>query len=588
MRAIERWANASVWLVCAGALAAASRALLWPRAAGDAVLVGLPRAAILLAVGATLAGAVAAVGSWRRSRRTALDAARRIDAHLGLPDVVASAHAFESAHTPGPAAALARARAVDALEAYDPKAAVPRPRLRPRLRRVALGALAIGLGLGAGTLDARVVTALVSPPTPEELAAARELDALARQLEAAEPNEPAAREDGAARGEDAEGGERAGAEGRPASDRALAAEARRAAEATRQGDRSAALRALRRIAEQRRREAARARRRERTLSQVAAALGAPRPAGRASSPGRSRPSERARELSRLLRRRERQQRGEQNAEAEERRTLERLTRNEDAEAAARAAAREHQRTYERLARAADRAQRRGDEALSELLRRAASAVNEHRLGDAADAMQQVARALERREGDAGEARTAMLRRAALARSAAETERALQRARMGRRGDQDADATMAGEPGQGDRPGGQGEPGGQGRQLSASILNRLTALGLARGPGTGSGTQGGGANPRRGRAREGLDAQREVHARSQVREGVGERAVAALEGLGSDGEPTTEYRDVFPSYGVQVEEALGDEHIPAARRRTVRRYFESIRPDDPASTAEEPR
>ena len=56
------------------------------------------------------------------------------------------------------------------------------------------------------------------------------------------------------------------------------------------------------------------------------------------------------------------------------------------------------------------------------------------------------------------------------------------------------------------------------------------------------------------------------------------AVAALEGLGRSGDPSEALREVYPRYGVDAEEALASERIPAARRRTVRRYFESIRPD----------
>jgi len=60
---------------------------------------------------------------------------------------------------------------------------------------------------------------------------------------------------------------------------------------------------------------------------------------------------------------------------------------------------------------------------------------------------------------------------------------------------------------------------------------------------------------------------------------GERAAAAIRGLGRRGEPSAAYRDVFPAYDAVAEEAIQDEQVPAARRAVVRRYFEAIRPEE---------
>ncbi len=197
-------------------------------------------------------------------------------------------------------------------------------------------------------------------------------------------------------------------------------------------------------------------------------------------------------------------------------------------------------------------------------------------------MERAAGSLEQLEARLAEARLALARRAELAERAGAAERALQLARMGRDGEE-ADGLLLGEEGDGEGPPGGEEGAGAGRRLSDTILHRLTALGLAQGPSTDPRGPGG---PRRtGAPERALPTQGDAHARSHV-DAVGERAIAVLEGLGRNGDPTAELREVYPSYGVQVEEALADERIPAARRRTVRRYFESIRPE--ADREEEPR
>jgi len=260
-----------------------------------------------------------------------------------------------------------------------------------------------------------------------------------------------------------------------------------------------------------------------------------------------------------------------------------LRRRREEPTSAQARAREQaetRRTLDRLERAASRAHRGGRDELSEALQRAAQALAQGRSGNAAEALDRAASALERLEAQNAEERTSLARQASVAERAASAERALQLARMGRDGDGNGDGRsglQAGRDGdQSGRPGGESfaASGGSGRTLSATLMNRLAALGLAQSPAV---TSGGGGRSRRGPSRASLTPQSDSHARSIV-SGVGGQAVAALEGLGTNGEPTTEYREVFPSYGVRVEEALADERIPAARRATVRRYFESIRPD----------
>jgi hypothetical protein len=76
----------------------------------------------------------------------------------------------------------------------------------------------------------------------------------------------------------------------------------------------------------------------------------------------------------------------------------------------------------------------------------------------------------------------------------------------------------------------------------------------------------------------LEASGAARAAAQVTEG--ERAVQAIRGLGRGEQAPGSYREVFPTYDAQIEEGLADERIPAARRAVVRRYFESIRPEQP--------
>ncbi len=125
-----------------------------------------------------------------------------------------------------------------------------------------------------------------------------------------------------------------------------------------------------------------------------------------------------------------------------------------------------------------------------------------------------------------------------------------------------------------------EPGGggtAGRGLREAILARLAAMGGD--PGDPKGQPGSGPHiPDRHNAhRDPLSASGSLRAPSQV--GEGERAIQAIHGLGRGADAPPQFREVFPSYDAAAEEGMADERIPAARRRAVKTYFESIRPQD---------
>lgn len=560
------------WIaLTAGAILAASRAFIWPSALEDAPLAGLPRAAAIFAFAASASLAIIALASRLRLRLSKIEVARRIDEHLELAEVVASALAFASYPERSVPEDAAVERGARALEGFDPVRAFPRQRWRPSPRRT-LAAVAIAMSaLVLGTLDSRVLTVLLEPPTRDEVEAAQALERAADELERAEAR--AEEERRARAGSDGERSEseRSSHEASESQHGArTAARAREVAQRTRGGDRQAAMRALRGLSRRHRERAAHARRRSRQLAAMGRSLGArpPQPqrgerSGERADSNSVAASERARLLARRLEERA------QNPSAPRDRGAER-------------------RMLDRLQRSAQRAARMGleNQRLERALERAAQAIAEGREADAAEPLQVSAQELARLERALEEGRVALAREGRVAEAAGRLERALQRQRLGREGESDAGAGEAREglaragSESGGREGSEGS--GAGRQLSSAIANRLAALGLARAPSAGTLDQG--SNPRRGRALDALPAHGESHARSQV-SGSGGQAIAAVRGLGADGTPTTEYRDVYPTYGVQVEEALADERIPASRRRVVRRYFESIRPGAGNTAAE---
>jgi hypothetical protein len=163
------------------------------------------------------------------------------------------------------------------------------------------------------------------------------------------------------------------------------------------------------------------------------------------------------------------------------------------------------------------------------------------------------------------------------------EHAIQMALLGREGEGQGERGEGGQKGDGmgmgmgEGKGGKGAGKGSGA-LRAAILARLAAMGASDpegDPGNGSGPH----LPDRHRShRDPLVASGSLQAPSQVTEGA--RAVQAIQGLGRGTEPPASYREVFPSYDAAAEEGIADERIPARRRAAVRRYFQSIRPDQP--------
>ncbi|MFK7989117.1 MAG: hypothetical protein AB8I08_24070 [Sandaracinaceae bacterium] len=528
-------------LVSVGSLAAAARSVVWP-ATEPHLVTGVSRAAALGLGAAALASLLVSIGIRLRVRGQPRRAARAMDRRLEDTLVAPSpfgAVSERGAHVvsngwaligvEGGGAALAVRRAARAAE----QAGMPEwPRRRVSWARALLAAGIALAGLTLGTLDEHVLRVLMSPPSAEELAAA---DAMAE----------AARADTEA---DIETADRA---------RGLA---RQAAAAVRRGDRDAALETLSRMQREMRAQAARRGDRERDLRAIARTFGAlatrrPTNTRRGPAPGRAatEASDRADALARLLQARDDSMPSSPDARAARRRLLERLqrARTEASRQAARSPEDEHAQVLSRhLEDAADH--------LTEGDRQAAS-----------EAMAEAARALERRETALSQAVAGAQRDAPVHRLAEAVARALQRTRTGHAGQSadDAETAPGAVPPDDDGP----------RALSSAIASRLAALGLAEG----SAAAGGGrhSRPRRGEARRGPEVESRSRARSQVT-GRGGPAVAAISGMGARGNATTAYRDVFPDYGVQVEEALAVEDIPAPRRAVVRRYFESIRPSAP--------
>ena len=72
-------------------------------------------------------------------------------------------------------------------------------------------------------------------------------------------------------------------------------------------------------------------------------------------------------------------------------------------------------------------------------------------------------------------------------------------------------------------------------------------------------------------RERIKLNGDLQARTDVREG--EKAVSAIEGMGRRAGIRRTYKEIFPSYDTVVEDGLREDNVPAARRPTVRRYFQ---------------
>jgi hypothetical protein len=548
------------WVLGAGAVAAASRPLLWRLADEAPLWTGFARALGLFVAGSvTAAGALLVAG--RRRGPSDVGAARAVDEALGHAEIVASGFAFERDDRVEPVALLARRRAQEAAAEVREGALFPLPSLRPSPRKAARFALGAALALGVGGYDRGLSQALLAPPTVDEKDAAAELSEAAAELADRLHREPAE-----------PGPERASPRRERSEERlsgagpSLADKAREAARAARRGDRKGALEKLDEVRNAGSKQAARAGDLGATLRRVAEALAPPSSqphAGSASKPVD--PGAGAAESMRLLARKMRSPEGASGGGEESKdRVLERLERagEEARRAAGEGKSAEAGEAARALSRAAE-ALRRGDrEAAAQALDQAAAragAMEQARAEAAAEAMA-IAEMLEK---------------------SGALEHAIQMAMLGREGEGKGEG--AGEKGEGAGEKGEGEGGQRGKDgkgsgaLRSAILARLVAMGVTGEPDakeTGSGS--GPHVPDRRRAhREPLAAQGSIRAPSQVTEGA--RAIQAINGLGRGTEPPASYREVFPSYDAAAEEGIADERIPAQRRSAVRRYFETIRP-----------
>lgn len=548
------------WVVAAGVALALTRPLVWPLRGDVPLTAGLPRAALLFAAGA-LVTAIALMIAGRLRRPSPLGAARALDEALGLDEVIASGHAFAEAKRDEPVALLARERATKAARGADVPKLFPLPSMMPRGRVLAGAALALVGALSVGAYDPALVAALAAPPTGFELDAAQELDRAAASMDPKKDEKKAA-----------EAPSRDRSTGKSEALReAMAAQAKDAARAAKRGDRKGALDkldAIRNAGEARSAEASALRD---ALKRVAEALA--RPSNERGQGKSGRPQ--ASEEMRLLADKMRSQEGSGLSKEEQDRVLERLERAADEASRAMGKNQDASRAAQGMKQAAAALSRGDREAAASLL---------------AQAIEHMKKVEAEREAASNDAKAVMemLERAGL------LERAVQAALV--HGDKKGEGAGEGKDGKDGKDGkgkgegsdgkdGEGEGQGQGKGNAQSwkeaLAARLAVLGLnQKGDPSPGGT--GGHIPNRGRSkRDPIDPSGSIKAHSQV--GEGQRAIQAIQGLGKGSEPPASYREVFPSYDAAVEEGLADERIPAARRRAVRRYFETIRPGSPGGS-----
>jgi hypothetical protein len=551
------------WVVGGGAALAVCRPLVF-RLADDAPRwTALARSLGFFAAGSA-AAAVALVALGRRRGPGEPRAARAVDEALGLHEVVASGFAFVRDAREQPLERLARRRAGEALAAVRVEELFPLPSLRPRWRGMARFALCAAVALAAGSYDRGLVLALMSPPTAGEADAAADLEEAAAEL--AEHLDPSTTEKphppptpGRDKGDD-KGGEKGPT---------LADTAREAARAAKRGDRRGALDKLEGVRAAGARQGSRADGIGAALRKMAEALDPLQGKSGSESVGRvAPPSASAAESMRLLAQKLRSPEGTAGGgDSSKERILERL-----------------ERAGEEARRAAADGRSQGASDAARALSRAAEALGRGDHEAAAQALEQAAaRAEALEEQRAAAAREAMAVAEMLEKSGA-LERAIQMAMLGREGSGEKGAMGPGLEKGADGSGENGEMGtpgsgrGAGATARSALLARLAALGATAAKGD-PGTVLEPHIPDRHRAhRDPLVGSGALQAPSQVTEGA--RAVQAIRGLGRGSDPPASYREVFPSYDAAAEEGIADEHIPAPRRAAVRRYFQSIRPDQP--------
>lgn len=590
-----------LWVLVGAAALGAARPLYWPLGLEAPLWLGAALAlGVALAAGALGLAALVVVG--RRRRPSELAAARTVDEALGLREVVASGFSFTQTRDrvrENPLLEMAIDRAATAAATFDARRHVALPSLRPRARRVALAAGLALLTAALGCYHPALASIVATPPTEAEMAAASDLDRLARELDRAARRAEAAEAAKRAPSPEREGAGSGATKGRDQNGKNLADQARKASAAARRGDRTAALKQIDslgqsgRQASRRSRELAEALRRiaealePRAAAAKTAAAGGEEHAGESSasksgaaSQAGSKGAEKSsveESLRRLARKLQEPQKSGAEGTAERRRTLESLAR----------AVAESERS---AASSRSEAERAAAERLAEALANAGKATG---AGDRAEAGRQLEQAIAQAQ-QLQQAQAELERQAAALAQMLEAagmlgqEMQLALARMqpgqlSKSGTKMGQAAMMGQGLGNEGQGGEGQGEG-GQQMSSSELARALALRLAA---LGMGGTGNDPSGNPGRGREGgadnwrsapgkaIAANGGLRARSEVREG--DLAVTAIEGLGRSSEPSKAYRDVYPTYAALAEESMADETVPAAQRHVVRRYFEVIRP-----------
>lgn len=567
-----------IWVVVAAAVVGAARPLYWPLN-GDAPLWSGAAVALGFFVVSAMVGFAVLVLLGRRARPSELLSARAIDQALSLREVVASGFAFERDGRHGVLESMALDAAHVAVEGFRPTKHFALPRLRPRPR-----ALALGLGLAVvatmiGSYHPALAAILASPPTSDELNAAASLEAFARELERGRGAE--ARDEREARDRDRDGRSEAKGSSRSKVRSDLARKARSAANAARRGDRAGAMRDLEDLRSATRDAAREAAALRAALRQIASALqvrppsaGGAEPSGDPSGRG-ERSSEAARDAADAMRELARQLREREDSEGDAASPAQRELR-QLAEAVART----------RSLESGGGEQRELAQRLAEALSRAGEALGAGDREGAARALEEAARRAAELEAARAEAQRQLEAVARMLQAAGALGRSMQMAMAGAQGIDPGDEmsmgmAMMGMDGEGERAGagaGAGEGAGKGMDrgaLARALAARLAAMGMGGDPTGRPGTGPEGHANNWGRPGAGIPTTGAVRDRVEVSEG--DQAVLAIQGMGQNAEPTKEYRNVFPSYAAQAEEAIGDEVVPAAQRQVVRRYFEAIRP-----------
>jgi hypothetical protein len=519
------------WIAGAAAASAALRPFVWPLQHQDPKLSAL-RALAFAAAGGAIITTVLIVKAWR-SRPSLLTATRRIDDKLGLSEVVASGVAFEQANREDEMAAFAIKRARQAASDVSVKRLFTSEAVeRPRFFKLMIAAAAIGLMFGA--VDRLVVERALHPVTNSEKSAADALKKAAAEAKA--PNSdpiPTSEQE-----------------------KLMAEAAQRAAEATQRGDRAGAEEALEDMRKAERALSAENRDRAKSLRDLKDSLEAKQSTQHAGSASDALDDMQA-DLSK-------------NDSAEMKALAERLEKAEDAarKAAEKAGASEAGKSGQ------NGAQKPGSSGAAEksAWSKAAEALKEAREAAARGDKEGAKRAMEKAQKEIQKIEQAS-KRAGNKGSAASKMSAQASAldRSLRAGSEGKEAGEGKEPGDGNGKG-SGEDGkdGKGKGSGAKQDGEKEKGGGGKGGGN-AGDREPGAEAHR------LKLNGDLQARADVKEG--EKAISAIEGMGKGDEQKKAYKEIFPAYDTVVEDGLREDNVPAARRPTVRKYFQAIRPGE---------